>query len=139
MSGLVALVLSLALTPAVLLLLSRWHVLDRPTARSSHDRPVVRGGGLAVALAAVSAWFIAGTDPTVAGVGIVVAAAALGTIGLAEDLFGIPALARLLLQIGASALACGWLLSNLQGPFVWRVIFGGGAVLWLAAYANGFF
>ena len=52
--GIAAFVLSLLLTPVVRNLFRRWGLVDHPdSARKLHERPVPRGGGLAVALAYV--------------------------------------------------------------------------------------
>lgn len=141
MGAVAAAVLTLALTPVVLMALRRSGVLDHPNARSSHDTPVVRGGGIAIAVAALAAaWAnVAFAGRTPWGLGGVVAAAVLcGAIGLAEDLRGIPSRPRLAVQLAASAVACVVLLDDLSGPLAWRVVFGAGAWLWIVAYTNGF-
>jgi UDP-GlcNAc:undecaprenyl-phosphate/decaprenyl-phosphate GlcNAc-1-phosphate transferase len=53
-----SLVATLALTPVVIWAFSTRGILDHPTARSSHDRPVVRGVGLAPAVVALIGWLL---------------------------------------------------------------------------------
>jgi UDP-N-acetylmuramyl pentapeptide phosphotransferase/UDP-N-acetylglucosamine-1-phosphate transferase len=137
---LVALTLALFLTPVVLAGLHRSGVLDHPNERSSHDTPVVRGGGISMSLASLGALVAVLGDVRSSniGVGIVVAAIGSGLIGLAEDLRGVATLPRFVLQFLAGGAACVWLLDGLGGPVLWRIIFAGGALLWIPAYVNGF-
>ena len=137
-SALVAFLVSAVLGPAVLLLLRRLEVLDTPTERSSHARPMPRGGGLAPAVGAVTALVAV---PVVGGAtrtGLLVAAVALGLIGAAEDLRGVPPLQRLAWQAGASGVSLVWLLDGLGGALPWKLLFGIGCLLWLVAYVNAF-
>lgn len=104
----------------VIPVLHRRGVLDHPTARSSHDRPIARGGGIAV-LAGLAAGFgtamLAHTvsaqqaDP---GVDLIraslpiTAAFLFGLVGLIDDLNSLSAVSRLVTQIvlaGAFAMA----------------------------------
>lgn len=50
-----ALLLSLALGPVMIVGLRRLRALDEPCERSSHQAPTLRGGGMAPALAATAA------------------------------------------------------------------------------------
>ena len=56
----VAAAASAGLTPIVIGLLSRGGVYDVPNPRSSHDRPVPRGGGIAVGPAMLLALWLRG-------------------------------------------------------------------------------
>ncbi|WP_029088945.1 glycosyltransferase family 4 protein [Brevibacterium album] len=109
---------------AVLPWLRRRGVLDHPTVRSSHDAPVVRGGGVAVVLtvllggAAVSSaavWALYGDPPwalSVLGAAAEapptavltavlppLAAAGFGLIGLIDDFNSLSAAGRLIVQV----------------------------------------
>ena len=137
-AALIALGLSSVLTPLVILGLHRWGILDHPNARSSHDEPIVRGGGIAFAVACVGAALLTQMPLSTIGTGVLVAGASLGVIGLIEDLRGIAAGPRFASQLFAGALALVWLLSELQGSFVWRVVFGLGCLAALSSYANAF-
>lgn len=134
----VAFAAAVVLTPVAIAGLRRWHIIDHPNERSSHDRPVIRGGGLALVGAAAVAVAVRPETFAGRGTGVLVAAAAFAAIGLAEDLRGIPAVPRLGLQAVAAALALPWLLEGLTGPVAWQVVFGAGVLVWLVAYANAF-
>ena len=138
MSGLLALVVSSALAPAVLALLRRGQVLDHPTERSSHTSPVPRGGGTAVAVGALVA--LALTPDLGAPVRLAMAAAAtlFGLIGLAEDLAGIRPLRRLAVQFGVAGIAGSLLFEPQLGPRNWGLLITTGVILWLVAFANCF-
>ncbi len=95
-------------TWAVTRLLVRLEIYDRPNPRSSHDTPRPRGGGLALIpllLAAWAAWTLwSGSAP--AGIWpVLCGAVVLGAVSLADDLRGLPAVARLAVQ--AAAVAAG--------------------------------
>ena len=106
-----AAVLSALLTASAIPLLRRAHVIDIPGGRSLHERPIPRGGGLAVVLAAsLSVWaapliafsldglphMSARFDVIMLGLGTILAFA---LVGLAEDLYFLPALTRFGLQL----------------------------------------
>lgn len=87
-------------------------VLDVPNHRSSHDRPTVRGGGVACIGALVVVWVTA----TSVGVDLpqksLMAALVLSLIGFADDVWGLPAASRLIVQ----ALVGMALGASLGGP-----------------------
>ena len=99
-------------TGGLLPLLRASGILDHPNQRSSHDRAVPRGGGIAVMAVIVAAWFLlAWRGGMAAGdshdlIIIAVLAAALAGHSFLDDLRGLPALQRLFLQILAVALGC---------------------------------
>ena len=138
MAGAIAFALSSVLTPLVIAGLHRWGILDHPNARSSHDEPIVRGGGMAFAIACVGAAAVTQAPFSRMGIGVLIAGASLGAIGLIEDLRGIPAGPRFAAQLFAGALALAWLLSGLEGSSAWRIIFGLGCLAALSSYANAF-
>ncbi|MEO3427921.1 glycosyltransferase family 4 protein [Pelagibius sp. CAU 1746] len=95
---------SWAASGAVLRLLLRWRVVDRPNHRSSHDRPKPRGGGLAVVPVALAAWIVAGLATQTAGTAFwhaIAGAVVLAAISWADDLKSRPASLRLGIQIAA--------------------------------------
>ena len=89
MSSLAALIASAGLTALAV----RAGVLDFPTARSSHDRPTPRAGGLGI-VAGLGAGALAAamTDAPASEMGALLACVALfAAIGLADDLISLPA------------------------------------------------
>lgn len=102
-------------------------ILDRPGARSLHERPTPRTGGLAVlvsvAVVAAAAWAAAQPlwlDPFVTG-----GAALLALISLLDDVHGLPAWLRLVVHVAGAGLllAGGYGLRALHVP--------GDGTLWL--------
>ncbi len=136
-TALLAAAVTITTVPALLLVLRRFAVLDVPTERSSHERPVPRGGGVAVALGAATGLAVFSGDAGDARTGVLLTAAAFGLVGLAEDVVGVPPLRRFLLQVGAAVAALPWLLAPLD-PTSWDVVFGLVAVVWIVAYVNAF-
>jgi UDP-N-acetylmuramyl pentapeptide phosphotransferase/UDP-N-acetylglucosamine-1-phosphate transferase len=136
--SLVAFGLTVALLPPVLIGLRRLQVIDNPSRRSSHDRPTTRGGGLAPAIAMLVALGVSSSITGPYRVTLVVGAAGFGLIGLAEDLWGIPALHRLGLHVLVAAATLPWLLQGLQEPAGLEVAAFALALTWLVAYVNAF-
>ena len=134
----VALMLSLILGPLMILVLRRLHAVDQPGVRSSHSTPTLRGGGLAPAVAAIAAVLYAEELTGDALVAVLAGSVLFAVIGMVEDLRGVPALPRLAIQLAAAIVVLPWLLADLGGPIVWRLIFGVGVVLWLVSYVNAF-
>ena len=89
--------------------LKRGRVLDKPNVRSSHARPVPRGGGLgfiAVILAGWTAlWFWGSGGSTLA---VIVGAAAVAAVSFADDLSSVSLKGRLAVQALAVAAALIW-------------------------------
>lgn len=85
--------------PMIKRALSAHGVLDIPNHRSSHDRPTVRGGGIACLLALLVVWAgaaITGADMPHASLG---AAVVIAGVGFADDFWGLSAVTRLLAQV----------------------------------------
>ena len=139
---LVAFGLTFALCPVVLSGLRRWEVLDVPGARSSHARPVPRGGGLAPAVGASVALALAPSVPAQLRAGLLAGAGLFAVIGFLEDVVGIPALRRLALQVVAAVVMVPFLAWSLDGrgapgPVLVAAALAA-AALWLVAYVNAF-
>lgn len=130
--------LTLALAPVVLAGLRRWHVLDMPTSRSSHDEPTPRGGGLAPAAGALVALAVTDVITGDARVALAVAGAGFGLAGAVEDIWGVPPAPRLVVQFAVAVATLPWLLAGMWGAEAWRLVFGTGVVVWLIAYVNAF-
>lgn len=94
-------------TPLVRLALLRAGRLDVPNHRSSHTVPTPRGGGIACLIGViggvVAAQLVGLSVPHVA----LVACLAVAVVGLVDDQFALPALPRLLGQVGFGVIA-GW-------------------------------
>jgi Fuc2NAc and GlcNAc transferase len=86
-------------------------LLDIPNDRSAHDRPIPRGGGLAIVLvslcgvlvAALLGWIAPRTTLALLG------AVPIAWIGWIDDRRGLPASRRALVHVAAAAWAVGWL------------------------------
>jgi UDP-N-acetylmuramyl pentapeptide phosphotransferase/UDP-N-acetylglucosamine-1-phosphate transferase len=138
LQAIVACAVVLATEPIVVGVTRRFGVVDVPSHRSSHTTPVPRGGGVAVAVGAVLGLILSPGLSTSAHWALVIGAGSFGAIGLVEDVVGIPALARLVLQAGAAIVLLRWALDELSGPAAWEVLFGAGVVVWIVAYVNAF-
>jgi UDP-N-acetylmuramyl pentapeptide phosphotransferase/UDP-N-acetylglucosamine-1-phosphate transferase len=104
---------SCAGTRALVAILQRRAVLDRPNARSSHAVPTPRGGGIAVIGASVAAWLAlvaVGILPLAATV-VALAGAALALVSWLDDLYGLSPGVRLLAQFAAVAAGI-WMLPH---------------------------
>lgn len=106
--------LAWALTALVRSLANRAKLIDMPNARSSHQQPTPRGGGLAivVSLAVASPW-LASADPTSARIAadVIPAALAVAAIGFVDDRWPLPAWPRAVVHVIASV----WILHQLPG------------------------
>ncbi len=105
--GAISATASAVLTTVVLRHARRNRLFDVPNARSSHDVPTPRGGGLAVVmvvLAAVAALAATGVmDPRSAAC-ILLAGGAVAAVGWADDRRSVSALLRILVHTGAVVL-----------------------------------
>lgn len=135
--GLLATGLSLVLGLPVRALLRRGQVLDHPTERSSHVRPVHRGGGVGPAVAALVMLALTPLISTSQRWALGLFAGLFALLGLLEDVVGVRALVRLGVQFVIAGAAASLLLDGLTGS-LWRATFAVGAVLWLVAFANSY-
>lgn len=126
-AGLIAAVAAWAATALVRRILLRRNVLDRPNERSSHDRPVPRGGGIAVIGVALAAWFVlALRDGSLAALWPLLAAAlALALVSFLDDLRNLPPAPRLAAHAGAVVIGVLVLLPD-------DALLFGGALPWAA-------
>ena len=110
---------SLCITQVLRRFLARRGLLDIPNARSSHSKPVPRGGGLSIALTFLPVllvlWLrgVLSNDITAAivGGGVLIAG-----VGLADDLWSLPVWVRALTHLAAAS----WAISRLGhlGPLL---------------------
>ena len=106
--------LSFATSAAVLvLLLTRLSrlALDRPNARSLHERPVPRTGGIAVLAGSAAGLWLAPSADALAPFG---AALALGALSFVDDVRGMPAGVRFAAHLCAAMLVAWYLLSPMN-------------------------
>jgi UDP-N-acetylmuramyl pentapeptide phosphotransferase/UDP-N-acetylglucosamine-1-phosphate transferase len=133
-----AALLTALIVPPVRRLGLRWGLTDTPDARKQHTRPMVRLGGVGIvagfSLALCLTWLLGGfaeLEPskdqliwtTLAG------CLCFFTIGLADDLFALPPLPRLVLQLGVSLAVWsqGVRIGNIELPFPLPFVGDGGA------------
>jgi UDP-GlcNAc:undecaprenyl-phosphate/decaprenyl-phosphate GlcNAc-1-phosphate transferase len=124
---------------------------DKPNARKMHTVPVVRLGGVSIFLGTLSAlllaWWIGwfGVLPPFKEYevwGVTIGGAAFFLLGLADDLYDLPALVRLAVQfaIAAAAWRVGVRIDFISIPFIGIVKFGVFSlpitVTWLAGMVN---
>lgn len=134
-SFVVALVVAAAVTPIVVRVAGHWELLDVPNHRSSHARPIPRGGGIAVAVAAVCG-VAAGGEWNRPVAALVVGALVLGATGLVDDRIGLPALPRLVVQFTVPIAAA---VVVLLGRSATQTALGiAAAAVLVAAYVNAF-
>ncbi len=153
LAGALSLLLSLALPVVVKPILVRLGITDVPNERSSHERPVLRGLGLAVLIAmlvaggtAVALLAVPGTpfhDTWDLLLIITVGAGLAGALGLTEDLRGLSVGKRslALLSIGlviplTLLYANEWQLAGMLLPWWGVALLVGYAVLFISSYIN---
>jgi len=134
----VAFGLALAISPAASVVLRRLGIMDVPSARSSHVRATPRGGGVAVGVGATAALLTASSVPDRPWIGVVVAAAGCGVVGLIDDLAGVPALWRLGLQTAIASCAVWWLLPSSGSWGILQFATFCFVVVWMVSYVNAF-
>lgn len=131
-SGSIAVALASALATGLLVsFLRRRAILDHPNARSSHDTPTPRGGGLAVVPIVLIAWVVGAGTELPAGLIVILAGAwTLALLSWIDDLRSLSAGIRLAVQAAVVAVATHWL--STQGP-----VFQGLLPGWLDPLAAG--
>jgi len=133
LTSVVALVVSLVVTPIVRLVAERYDLLDQPdAARKIHQQPVPRLGGFAIAIAfAVALGFaaVATLDLNAGGIlrpnrapAILAGAGLLVVVGIIDDIRGMRALVKLGWQIAAAVLAFSLGLSLERVHLPWGTV-----------------
>jgi len=117
-------------------LLRRAAIIDVPGHRSSHTVPTPRGGGIPIAAGLlVAAGMIGGANAVV----FAFAVAAFGLLGFAEDLRGLTAGRRLIMQAAGSTMVAVLLVSDLAGPAtVLLVALVALVAMWITGFVNVF-
>ena len=129
--------LSLVLPFVVKPWLTRWGIIDIPSDRSSHSKPVLRGMGLAVAISLAVTCALAlcvGLIPVDRSIALVVLAmiVASAALGWAEDYRGVSISMRLGAQAAIGALGTGAMIFALGVPAWWWPV----GVVATVAYIN---
>lgn len=119
-----AFAVTFALTPAVTAGLRRQGRLDVPNERSSHDRAVPRGGGIACALGGAVGLAVAQPGPSPFLYAALGSLALLTAVGHLDDRLSLSSSVRLLAQVAAGALVGAFLgpLWVLAGPVMFVVL-----------------
>jgi Fuc2NAc and GlcNAc transferase len=112
-------VASLCITHLLRRFLARCGVLDTPNARSSHSKPLPRGGGLSIALTflpALLVLWLRGVLSSEITAAIVGGGVLIAGVGLADDLWSLPIWVRALTHLAAAS----WAISRLGrvGPLL---------------------
>ena len=119
-------------------------LLDVPNARSSHVTPTPRIGGIGIMAGVAAAWLLNGGWQEPSGIALLVASAALGVVGLADDLGRTSLIGKYLAQLVGAAvviLALQPALAIEVGTAVLTIDGVAAAVLcvlWLTAVINAF-
>jgi len=129
-----------AAEPLTIALLRRLAVLDVPGQRSSHTVPTPRGGGAPIAAGLIVAVAMApnGACSWQARLALAVAVGFFGLIGLIDDLRGLPALSRLVLQVAGAAGVATVLAWPLPLAAPWRPVAAAAIAVWLVGFVNTF-
>lgn len=126
----------------------RLRIMDVPNTRSSHERPVPKGGGGAIVLAffvGLAVFYGLGGEAHIAPgpmAGFCVAALLVAAIGLLDDIRGYGVRVKLAGQLAGAAvlLASGIVLSSISLPFAGRIELGWLGypltALWVVGLAN---
>lgn len=103
--GIATALVACAATGALIPLFRRRKILDHPNERSSHNRPMPRGGGIAVIGSVLLAWLLLARAGLVSPgvVRIALAAGLLAAVSWIDDLRGLSPILRLLAQSAAVA------------------------------------
>jgi len=144
----------MALTPATIRFAHRYDLLDRPTERKAHKKPVAMLGGVAIfASLAISLVLLAPFVPPLRDLAFgpgSLGALALGTalmvaLGLWDDLYDMPALHKLAGQIAIAVLtyAMGFKVGAIELPFGFELSDAAPisflvTVAWITVVANAF-
>ena len=121
-----ALLVALITTPIVKSLAQKWGAVDVPKdGRRMHDHPIPRMGGLAIFLGFLLSVILflpflgdMGISPQIRG--MLLGAVIIVVLGILDDIYALPALPKLIVQIVAAVIAvgCGNLITVISNPNV---------------------
>jgi UDP-GlcNAc:undecaprenyl-phosphate/decaprenyl-phosphate GlcNAc-1-phosphate transferase len=128
-----------AAEPPTIALLRLRRVLDVPVGRSSHSVPTPRGGGAPIAAGLLVAASVAvASGDVLAGLAFASAVGFFGALGLVDDLRGLTAAARLLLQALGGAWVATLVVIRLPLPPLVMVAAALAVAAWLVGFVNAF-
>ncbi len=122
-------------------ILGRLGVVDRPNERSSHDRPVVRGGGISLLIGAAVAGYAAAPLNAAPGFAwLALAVVVLTAVSFLDDLRSRSPVLRFGVQAGAAivALSALGLTGGIASTPTASAIFATVGFLWIIGYTNAF-
>jgi UDP-N-acetylmuramyl pentapeptide phosphotransferase/UDP-N-acetylglucosamine-1-phosphate transferase len=129
-----------ALVEAIRVWARKHHVLDHPSARSSHSQPMPRGGGMAIVLVVLGGLAVLRVPNLTA---IALPALAVAAVSLYDDLHGAPASLRFAVHVAAAGVAIfafgGWW--RLLAPHVSATVIAIAIALtlfWIAGLTNAY-
>jgi Fuc2NAc and GlcNAc transferase len=114
-AALIALLTALPGTWLLIHFAPQLQLIDKPNARSSHQAPTPRGGGLAIVSSILLAALLATTPATRAWWPPLLAALPIALIGLLDDRYGMSAAVRLAVQLVSAAAFMLWVDDGRDG------------------------
>lgn len=139
-------VASAVLVDVMILLATRWHILDLPSRRSAHSLPTARAGGVPMVLVgslsclAICSRWPATTVPVI--LGMLLPAVAIAAVGFVDDIRPLRATLRLAVQIGVAVVMVAVLgpITAVRFPGFGAVDFGAAAwplsIVWVVGMIN---
>ncbi len=138
---------SAAIVDMVVILASRWKLVDLPNLRSAHALPTARGGGIAIVITmtlATIAVAIRWPNVLLPLLGAILPAVAIGVVGAIDDIRPLRATVRLAIQI-AAAIAITAIVGPIRSvalPLVGTFDLGSAGwpitVIWIVGLTNAF-
>jgi UDP-GlcNAc:undecaprenyl-phosphate/decaprenyl-phosphate GlcNAc-1-phosphate transferase len=116
-------------------LLRRAAIIDVPGYRSSHTVPTPRGGGIPICAGLLVAAGIIGSANAII---LAFAVGAFGLLGFAEDLRGLTAGRRLIMQAVGGTMVAVVLVSDLAGPATVLIVLVVLVAAWITGFVNVF-
>ncbi len=118
-------------------------IMDIPNIRSSHSKPIPRGGGVAILIAFSLFFFVTHGFGSHLGLYLVLPALGVGFIGLVDDFKDVSPLAKLAFEfICAYIVFLGFQFSHVPlGPFKWeagKLAAAFFAMIWISGFTNFF-
>jgi len=135
---LVALTVSVVLLLLLQPLLLRLDLVDVPNTRSSHSRPVLRGGGLAIAVGTSAGLVLGGVVDARSGLVLLVVSVGFAALGFADDRRSRTVMFRLSVQLVLSIGGALVLAADFDFASALVVVAAIATVFWIAGYVNVF-